>query len=295
MKFQTSTKVATVNLNDLINYELSTAKKIRNKLEKLGETSNPMKDAFAGLEKAESLLTQIKDDRGLPRDVVGEQAEAVLGVIQDVNKVLKKLTKRSFGILSRDKLNKEHSNNEELSNINIRLDRVLDQASLHLSRPKGSFSARTEELHAASNITNLTATQVSQVFETKSAFLGTSQQEQQVMKYAGTASAESVHSLSLSEEESELNHSQTSNNYKFSEPSNDEKASATFERAAIYENKVGGKMQVVTGNIGVESGYKSTFNGRSTIHHNTMGADAKIITGDVGGPAAVELMKGFFN
>lgn len=181
-----STKVATANLNDLINYELSTAEKIRNKLEKLGETSNPLNDAFVGLEKAGSLLTQIKDDRGLPRDVVREQAEAVLSVIQDLNEVLKKLTKRSFGILSRNKLNKEHSYNEELSKINIRLDRVLDQASLHLSRPKGSFSARTEEINAASKIANLTVTQVSQVFETKSAFLGTSQHEQQVMKYAGT-------------------------------------------------------------------------------------------------------------
>lgn len=116
-----------------------------------------------------------------------------------------------------------------------------------------------------------------------------------ILTHSASALAESEHSFFLSEEELEPNHSQTSNTYKFSEPSNDEKASATFERAAIYENKVGGKMQLVTGNIGVESGYKSTFNGRSVIHHNTMGADAKIITGDVGGPAAVELMKGFFD
>ncbi|KAL7939403.1 hypothetical protein V8C35DRAFT_286537 [Trichoderma chlorosporum] len=297
MRFRSSfqsTTVAAANLDDLINHEFGNSKKIRNKLGKLEGTSKPLKDVFARLETAEGFLARVKDDHRLPKAVVEEQLGTVLEVIQDANKVLEKLTKRPFGILSRDRLNRDDSCNEELIKISTRFDRVLDQTSPRLSEFNDNFSEGIEERPAAFNITNPTVTQVSQVFETKSAFLG-SQQEQQMMKYAGTTSAESVHSVSLSEEELEPNPSQSSNNYKLSETADHEKTSATFERAAIYENKVSGKMQLVTGNIGVESGYKSTFNGRSTIHHNTMGSDAKIITGDVGGAAALELMKGFFD
>ncbi|UKZ56874.1 hypothetical protein TrVGV298_010719 [Trichoderma virens] len=64
-----------------------------------------------------------------------------------------------------------------------------------------------------------------------------------------------------------------------------------FSRASVYENTATSRLNIFTGNIGVEPGYVSSFNGTSTVHHNTMGSDSSIITGDIGGQAALEMMK----
>lgn len=90
---------------------------------------------------------------------------------------------------------------------------------------------------------------------------------------------------------------QQSNTKAFNERASQDPTSEApreYSRAEVYENTAGDRFHLVTGNLGVEPGYVSSFNGTSTVHHNTMGSDAKIFTGDIGGQTANEMLKLMF-
>lgn len=53
-------------------------------------------------------------------------------------------------------------------------------------------------------------------------------------------------------------------------------------------------MKTFTGNIGFDSGYKSSYTGTSKFLRNKIGNDGALFTGDIGGQAAVEMMKGMW-
>ncbi|KAK5993963.1 hypothetical protein PT974_07401 [Cladobotryum mycophilum] len=283
------------SIDDLISRELDTVKEIRNTREKVEGTSQALDGVFMQLATAESVLAQVRDDHGLQTAAVGEQIKAVLDIIQDLKTVVRKLKppKSPFRKLSRHKLNDDDPYNEQLNNIHNRFDKALHQVSLQISEVTVNLEETLEGRGVALNIRTHTNTELNEMFGTNPAPMNFPQEQQMVQRKV--VSAETMALEPVDSEGFKQDAPQTSDDDKAPETSNDRKASTDFDRVLIYENDVTGKMQIISGNVGVGSGYKPAFNGRSTVHNNKVGADARIITGDVGGQAAVELLKGFWD
>lgn len=54
-------------------------------------------------------------------------------------------------------------------------------------------------------------------------------------------------------------------------------------------------MKFITGHVGAESGYVSSYNGITKFHDNKIGDNGGLIAGDIVGEAAVKTMENFWN
>ncbi|RFU79207.1 hypothetical protein TARUN_3028 [Trichoderma arundinaceum] len=286
-----SRATSVTSIDELISCEFETVREIQNTRERVEGNSQALDGVFTQLATAERLLAQVKGDHRLQTAVVEEQVRAVLDLTREVKKIVGKLTRSPLGKFTRYKFSDNDRYNEQLNDLNSRFNETLSQASLQVSAITINVSERQEGYHASLNVRSHTNTKMNAVSDAN-AVPRNLPGEQHMVQH--TASIDPIQNQPTVREAIEQDAPQTSNNHKASEILNNAKGSAEAKRASIYENKVTGTMQIITGNIGFESGYEPTFNGLSTIHNNTMGAGAKIITGDVGGEAAIVMMKDFW-
>lgn len=64
-----------------------------------------------------------------------------------------------------------------------------------------------------------------------------------------------------------------------------ENVTEEYTRVVIQGNTAGDNMNTFTGNIGFESGYRSSYMGTSKFVDNKLGNDGTLFTGDIGGQA----------
>ncbi|KAL7789092.1 hypothetical protein V8C37DRAFT_386633 [Trichoderma ceciliae] len=285
IRFKMASRGGTTTINstgELICRALDTIKQVQNAHAKVQGTSKALDGVMKQLATAERFLALVKDDRGLQTDAVRKQVEAVLALIRESNSILDNLIGFPSKLLQHKLKDGDHKD-RQLTDIHDRFDKALQQIALQVSAVTIGLSGSLEEGYSvAFNVLSDTNTKVKQVFGVNLALMDFLQERQMVQHRAADGT------IALRPADIEAF------NQRPSQTPRDETAPTEFCRASFYGNNITGTLQHVAGNIGVESGYVSSFTGHATIHDNKMGADARIITGDVGGQAAVEMMKNFW-
>ncbi|EHK20859.1 uncharacterized protein TRIVIDRAFT_213285 [Trichoderma virens Gv29-8] len=261
---------------EFINDALNKIKHARSTRETLG-SPKALDTVVKQLTTAESVLALVRDNSVLQTDAVRNEVKTVLSLARESDLIFDGLIKVASHRLP--SILKATSFNEQLKGIHTRFDKALQQASSQILGVAVGLSGSQEDGYLVQfNTLSDINERVKKVLQKNLALMDFLQAQQKVQErdFNGAISLQPSDVKAFKER-------------AWQKPNN--QVLKEFSRASVYENTATSRLNIFTGNIGVEPGYVSSFNGTSTVHHNTMGSDSSIITGDIGGQAALEMMK----
>ncbi|KAL9474062.1 hypothetical protein ACSS6W_008442 [Trichoderma asperelloides] len=259
------------------------------KIQSTGKNVQPSQDlheVMTQLSKAKDYLSAIKNISGLQNHDFSAEIEAAAAVLQECESLFNKLPGNS---MKPSQISLEYVRYEkQLKPMQGHLDKALQQISSRVLDAPVGVKGDLVEL----SVLNDTNAKVGLIFKKSLALMDFLKEEGML---DGKGLNETISLEPAKFEAFKFSASQKSSSGKTSQtPRTENNTVEGFTRAIIQDNTAGDNMKTFTGNIGFDSGYKSSYTGTSKFLRNKIGNDGALFTGDIGGQAAVEMMKGMW-